>query len=357
MLPYFEDLGPGLLPALPQIERALLDSDPLIRGEAEQVMIEIAQARLHQIIEGYNRRQPELLRAAEEKLSSPSRAERIDALRCVAVFGAAASNAAPELLAILQKVNAEIPPVSSNIFGVAAYNWSPPMRERSACLAAICEVGPPAAGCASAILDCFSPRGIFNYVPYFTLGDDPVVICRALGKIQASPDLAGPFLKMVLTNSMDRRVGHVPRNPLLAVTAAAALARVIPGDGPALNVLQSLQTNDFAPVRILARLELCRLGLASRLPLADIAQEFDPDKGNRLDVGYKGLVNPADLEVLANALGDLGALARPCLPSLEGCLNPTNPIRRTAAIAIRKIDPARADKLGLPGLLVVYPHY
>ncbi|HTA30864.1 MAG TPA: hypothetical protein VK731_10270, partial [Candidatus Cybelea sp.] len=67
-------------------------------------------------------------------------------------------------------------------------------------------------------------------------------------------------------------------------------------------------------------------------------------------------VSPTELEAAVDLLGDIGPDARPVLPMLEEHLSPTDSIRRKAAIAIRKIDPAEFQRLGLPGLLIVVPH-
>ena len=54
-------------------------------------------------------------------------------------------------------------------------------------------------------------------------------------------------------------------------------------------------------------------------------------------------------------LGDIGPEARVALPTLEKLLKPGQYIgtRCAAAIAIKKIDPAEAMRLGLPGLLTL----
>jgi hypothetical protein len=54
-------------------------------------------------------------------------------------------------------------------------------------------------------------------------------------------------------------------------------------------------------------------------------------------------------------LGDLGPEARPALPGLTHLIGPEKWIglRRSAAIAIRKIAPEEAEKLNLPGVLAV----
>ena len=55
-------------------------------------------------------------------------------------------------------------------------------------------------------------------------------------------------------------------------------------------------------------------------------------------------------------LGDIGPEAKAALPTLAKHLNTDQFIiglRRAAAIAIRRIDPGEAARLGLPGMLAV----
>ncbi len=53
-------------------------------------------------------------------------------------------------------------------------------------------------------------------------------------------------------------------------------------------------------------------------------------------------------------LGEIGSKARAALPLLETFLKPNDPRRWDAAIAIERIDPDEAKRLGLPGPLLAY---
>jgi len=68
---------------------------------------------------------------------------------------------------------------------------------------------------------------------------------------------------------------------------------------------------------------------------------------------YRGMAQDA-----IELLGEIGPAASNALPVLATYLNLTNGYyyRAEAAIAIRKIDPAEARRLKLPGLLIVCPN-
>jgi hypothetical protein len=94
--------------------------------------------------------------------------------------------------------------------------------------------------------------------------------------------------------------------------------------------------------RLAASVPLWRLGLEKEPPVTAIIDEIK---------------KPASSEQIAyvEMLGDIGPDAKAGLPVLKTFVEPDRFIRlrRSAAIAIRKIDPAEAARLGLPGNLVV----
>jgi hypothetical protein len=94
--------------------------------------------------------------------------------------------------------------------------------------------------------------------------------------------------------------------------------------------------------RVSAAVPLWKLGLESQSPASDVLKAFEQNPGSD-DLAYIEL------------LSDLGPKAKAALPKLETYLTPDKGIwlRRKAAIAIRKIDPTEADRLGLPGTLAV----
>lgn len=90
----------------------------------------------------------------------------------------------------------------------------------------------------------------------------------------------------------------------------------------------------------MAQIALWRLGLEKELPLNEMLQTLN-----------KHYLFESDIELV----GDVGPAAKEAVPLLEIIIrtNQTNVYRRKAAIALRKIDPVRADELRLPGLLLL----
>ena len=91
-----------------------------------------------------------------------------------------------------------------------------------------------------------------------------------------------------------------------------------------------------------ASVSLWRLGLEKEAPTLSIVAELK-QRGGSEDIAYVEL------------LGEIGSEARLALPLLMKFLDPkgTLILRRAAAIAIRKIDPGEAARLGLPALLAL----
>jgi HEAT repeat protein len=212
----------------------------------------------------------------------------------------------------------------------------------------LAEIGPEASAAVPAII---------------ALADDPrsvqMVFSKTLGRIGPSAKEAVPLLEKKL-GSEDAR---------LRLTAADALTRIVPGQcSNAIAVLRALQHNpEFAEVwvstghgsamkkdkldfdnqlsrfyRLSAAVPLWKLGLENQSPAAAILKELQQTPSS-------------DEFAYIELLGDLGPEAKAALPKLETYLAPDKwiALRRKAAIAIQKIDPAEANRLGLPGTLAV----
>jgi HEAT repeat protein len=363
-LPYFEQLGPALIPAIPEIERALYDRDELIRSEAETVLGEIAPRHLRHIIGESNRHASDLLSSQMENLASPNREQRMNALQAMAIFGPAVSNAVPLLVSIFDRVEAELPYTKAQV----VTSWgtlAAVARERDACLSAVTEIGPAASAATPALIRLLDMRLAGPHTPLLPIGlPDPVAVCRALQRLGPGAASAVPKLKEFLANSLAPRryrssgprfPGPLLPNPLYAVAAAAALSQISPGDSIAINALKMLQTNDSPQARLPAAVALWRLGLSTSLPLGELALQLEPPNDLRFKSYYIGSGDPSVGPWIVDLVGDIGPPASSFLPALEKHLIPLDPLRRNAAIAIRKIDPQRAAKLGLPGLLITLP--
>jgi HEAT repeat protein len=185
------------------------------------------------------------------------------------------------------------------------------------------------------------------------------VYCQALGRIGPDAEEAVGLLENCLTNE----------NRGIRLVAADALTKIAPQQcSNAVAVLKRLQHDpDLATVwvvdtngivrrteqkdfdsptcrffRLSASVALWRLGLEKDPPVISIVEQLEKQAGSD-ELAYVEL------------LGEIGHEAKPALPLLTSMPNPDRFIglRRAAAIAIRKIDPAEAAKLGLPGTLAI----
>jgi HEAT repeat protein len=186
-----------------------------------------------------------------------------------------------------------------------------------------------------------------------------------LGRIGPAAAEAIPVLRQRLTNSIaltksrewiynpqDRHLEM--RDPNEAVASAAALVQIAPNDPTATAALQTLQTNPPDAVQTAASVALWQMGLATNWPLNKFTNAPEDIWDPRLNRHVSRLGHIFSEEAV-NMLGDIGPPARDALPALEKHLDPLDPWRRSAAVAIQKIDPEAARRLGLPGLLIVCP--
>jgi HEAT repeat protein len=349
VLPYFANLGDALKPAAPVIEHALFDQDESVRCWAEKILGKIEPGNLNNVRDAVNHDADRLLASHIKALRSANAEDRRCALNAVRVFGPAASNAVPTLVSMLETYEAEL----SN-----SPTWSGE-DERDACIAAIAEIGPAASSAAPALSRLLRPRrGYFN-------DNETALVCRALGRLGSNATEAIPTLNQLLTNGMaltDGPAGRDPRlhrqihNPLEAVAYAAALAQIAPNDPTAGAALHTLRTNLSNTAALAASVALWRIGSETNLPveeLAAVAKGFlnSSVRNYRFPAAYSDLNPTTGIDMI----GDIGPPARGALPELEKHLDPVDPLRRAAAIAIQKIDPETARRLGLPGLLIVCP--
>jgi hypothetical protein len=189
------------------------------------------------------------------------------------------------------------------------------------------------------------------------LAPEALLFLAALGSIGPGASNAIPTIEFCLTNSF---------TPEAHLDAAVALSQIDPNNKIAIAELKRLQTNgdpglldraDSNPstinpreylysnsrqsrlqMQIRARVALWRLGLERELPLPALMAEAAHDGMWAIDL-----------------LGEIGPPAREALPVLEHYITELSGPRNLATIAILKIDPAEAKRLGLPGWLIACP--
>jgi hypothetical protein len=256
------------------------------------------------------------------------------------LFGPAAGPAIPALIQVLAGPALELP---GHFTGVRLAN------SRRTAARALAEIGPDARPAVPALIALLQARADFNAACY----------CHALGRIGPDAKAALPALEDA-TQSDNRGI---------RLAAATALTMVVPEHSSnAVKVLRSLQNDpELATVwasngdgvvsptsrkdfqssgcrffTLAADVPLWRLGLEKVCPAAAIVAEINKPQA-------------ADNISYIELLGDIGPDARAALSVLEKSVDKYHSgfFGRDAAIAIRRIDPDTAEKLGLPGMLAL----
>jgi HEAT repeat protein len=278
--------------------------------------------------------------------------DRLRALESIAAYGAEAKSAVPALIDVLVGPPPQLPGMTAGtrpppqIPSVFANSAAASARRDAAI--AIGEIGPGANAAVPAL------------TWLIRAGRDPYLAayCKALGKIGPAATNAVPLLEFALTNE----------NHGIRLAAADALSRIVPQHcTKAVVVLRQLQHDAALAVvwvadatgfarkspqldfenpasrffRMAATVSLWRLGLEKEPPTQAIIQELGNPGGD--EIAYVEL------------LGEIGPQASRAIPLLTRILNSERFIllRRAAGIAIRKIDPGEAEKLGFPGVFAL----
>ena len=309
-----EKMGDAARPAVELIKKSLLRARNIEeRRCAEEALEKIDPAALQEEQEKINR-DPDQFENLKATLINSINFKKFAALSAIELYGPKASPAIPSLIDI----------ITNNYFSGV----------RAQAISVLAETGPQISG----------------NIPYLTHSlaatryefDVTLEACRALGisgsnAISALPDLE----KLLLSKT----------NSAFKITLAAAITRISPqncsnaisllqgvGDGVSVSTNQSVYW--IRREKIMAQIALWRLGLEKELPLNEMLQTLN-----------KHYLFESDIELV----GDVGPAAKEAVPLLEIIIrtNQTNVYRRKAAIALRKIDPVRADELRLPGLLLL----
>lgn len=325
----FARLGKDLKPAASVVEERVLvgAADSGSGFEAAAFLEKFDPEGLRKLQDSLNEAAPALLARHIGALQSTNFLARQYAVRAIWFYGPAAADAVPALVKRLRQSQSN--------------------RNRDCDLFLILrvleEIGPQAVAATPDLLELVrkSDRLV------------SLAACAALGSIGPGASNAIPAIEFCLTN---------PLTPDAHLDAAVALSRIEPNNKTAVAALKKFQTNgdpglldraDRNPsaidpreyrvltrlqVQIRARVALWRLGLERELPLPAIMAEAAHDGVWAIDL-----------------LGDIGAPAREALPMLERYLEELDGPRFQATLAILKIDPAEAKRLGLPGWLIACP--
>jgi len=325
VLPYFESLGPALKPIVPLLVNALTN-DSLLRDQAEALLRKLDPEKLDKIIDDINAHQDDYLERSIEALTNGNLTLRLRGMAVLRVFGPGASDAA-DLLA--DRLNVAQKQIEKG--GVNFNEFS----ERRACLDALAELGLGASNAAPIVIRVLNTSVIeFQYAVQDS-------VFRVLDGMGTNAGDTAPRLTELLTNTTMSE--HWSNTGMARATAA--LIRVAPSNQAAKTALLQLSTNSSEPVSMTAKVALWRMGLETNPPMGELIAAAKQR--------YRGMAQDA-----IELLGEIGPAASNALPVLATYLNLTNGYyyRAEAAIAIRKIDPAEARRLKLPGLLIVCPN-
>jgi HEAT repeat protein len=292
-------------PMIPLLESALRHPMPRVRQDAASLLEKIDPERLRRIAEELNSHQAELFQEHLKLLESSNYLDRFNAIESIQFMGPQATSAVPRLAQII-------------FLGKPMF----------VAIRALREIGHGASSVTPVLI------GLFQTNTYLA----PSVF-ETLSSFGADAAAAIPALRaFIATNAGPARF-----------QAVLALAAIDPGDTNAVAILREPSTSrphywegQIMPIdpmtRLSASVSLWKLGLETNPPVDElVAHATNYNGGWALDL-----------------LGDIGPPARRALPSLEQNLDPLNP-RLDIAIAIRKIDPEEAKRLGLPGLLIICP--
>jgi hypothetical protein len=337
VLSELEVAGPTPKPLTPLLEQALRHPQPSVRAVAESLLDNMDHERLRQIKEDLNRSQDELLQDHLKLLQSTNRLDRFNAAQALQFFGPKATTAAPRLVEIIGL------PRQSSQMTMAIDQFD----DKFAAFRTLKTLGSNAGVATQSLLGLLRSNEFDASVICDTLGEIGPPAAEAIPTLQAL--LATNYVMVPNGNSgLPGPVGYpkafrheiVPRWKV-----AQALVLINPHETNAIAILREAQViksrNYFGQPYVRperekyfpAAITLWKLGLETNLRLDDLIAEGD-------DWAFE-------------QLGDIGPSAKKALPVIEKALQQRPSI--AAALAIWKIDPEEARRLGLPGLFIICP--
>jgi hypothetical protein len=318
-LPELRDCVPPPQPMIPLLENALRHPMPRVRQDAASLIEKIDPDRLRRIAEELNRHQAELFQEHLKLLESSNDLDRLTAIEAIQFMGPQAISAVSRLAQIICRQQRS--PLMANTFVASG-------------------------------LDVFGAFRALREIGHGGAAATPILI----GLLQTNTDLAPSVFDTLSSFGVDAAAAIPAVRAFMATNtgparfqAALALAAIDPGDTNAVAIIRELTTSQphywggrIVPsdptTRLFASVSLWKLGLETNPPVDELIAHATNYNG-----GWA-----------INLLGDIGPSARKALPFLEQKLDPLIP-SLDIALAIRKIDPEEAKRLGLPGLLIICP--
>ena len=314
-------LGPAARGAAPEVQRALRDSDELVRRDAAATLEAIDAHLLRQSLNEINQELATQVERLIATIEVGNYGETFRAIEALTVIGPSARTAVPTLRAILAQMTDM--PFRRDSEGRALVELN---HLHKAAIEALGAIGPDAAAAV--------PR----LVQHARAEDAPKAIdaCRALGQVGPGASNAVPVLQELLSNS----------NPHLQVAAALSLVRLDPGSTPMVHrAVSGLTNSPEARLRLPAIVALWEPERRDPSPVETLLAAFEDRTENAVQSEIHRIY-------VAQLLGDIGPQAKVAVPALTDFLHQADQTgKRTAAIAIQHIDPEAYAALGLPGIL------
>ncbi len=332
------DLGPAARPAVPRIQRALGDTNAEVREQAAKALGAIDPTALEHSVSQVNR---DLVNQADrliEQVRTGRFADEAKAIDALAVIGPDARKAVPILMEILDQSRISNFPVPV----------PDPLREqmallglKSAAARALGRIGPDARVATSRLVQQLRAHD-GSLTTECTLES-----CRALREIGPFAVEAVPVLHTLLED----------RNENVRIAVARALLRIAPENASTAHATLKQIEKDAGPwIDLLMSEAFTQMQVVVGLWEADQSRPCPAPK--LIEVLRHKEVHAVQDEILkgcaAQLLGEIGPEAEDAIPALLDFMKVgTTHSQRTAALAIRKIDPEAAARLGLPGLLAL----
>ena len=348
--------GTALKAAAPIVQQALYDSSQNVRDEAERILQQLDPERLQATIAQLNRNAPLILQQTIALLESGTYKVPHRAYTVIEYFGPKAERAVPALIEMLDQEPPDRPSDLMNFAAVNKYLLS--IRQA---LPAIVAIGRAARDAVPALTNLLERTNRFG------IREFEVDVCNALGSIGPAASEAVPVLEALLTRTNENI--RFSGNDAIHFAAARALVEIAPSQASTAVILLKKEDGEqekshfveIAPSPNKAEHGRGRVPLAwhpssqalsAQVALWKAGMEKEPPVTNLMAILSKSW--DPNSRAAIQLLAEIGPEARPALPLLETFLKPGQELRTDAAIAIQRIDPQEAARLGLPGLLLAY---
>jgi len=315
-------MGPAGKPLEGLLMDAVADQNEIIRNLAEEALSQVDSNALNELKQQLNEHVVENTARLLSAIRQGGDKAKWEALQALAAIGPESHTAVETLVEVLRDPT-EAP------------------RNKMAAAEALGEFGPEAQPAISELI------AMNQRQPHYP--DWPCLL-PALGRFGRDAEAAVPMLIQLLAEKKPLKNEELSGYPSVSASflAAEAMSRIAPEKSSnAIPVLQEASESTEESLRLRAQVALWRCHVLSEPPLIWLTAIIER---RRSSTSHWSILT---IKSLIELLGDIGPPARMALPLLERELAPNSYFRHAAAIAIRRIDPDEARRIGLPGLLAL----